>query len=142
MTENRGRPQFEPTAAQRLRVERLKAFGKTNAFIAASIGIERHALARHFAEELTSGRAKQYGETVDGLFKKARAGNVAALKHCEMLIREADGGEQLQKYERIGKKEMARRELEAAPAGQGTSWEELLTPVERAAAELDKKSRH
>ena len=115
-----GRPQFQPTKAQRRAIEQMSSVGEPASTMATAIGVDRKTLAKSFAAELLVGRAKRRREVIDLLFRAARAGNVSALKKLELMtaITPPPVGP------RIGKKERAEAEVEGADVG--TSWGHLL----------------
>ena len=52
-----GRPEYKPTDDQRAAVRSMKADGKSNAAIAAAVGISPNTLRKHFAAELKAAPA-------------------------------------------------------------------------------------
>lgn len=75
-----GRPEFEPTDAERKQVEALSGYGLPIDQIAVLVrdGIHVETLRKHFATELVSGKAKANGQVGKTLFQKVMAGDTAA----------------------------------------------------------------
>ena len=75
-----GRPEFEPTAAERKQVEALSGYGLPIEQIAVLVreGIHVDTLRSHFATELISGKAKANGQVGKTLFQKVMAGDTTA----------------------------------------------------------------
>lgn len=106
-----GRPEFNPSDAQRKRVSILAAGGMAHEQIAAAIGISRTTLLKHFDGELTKGAADRKAEVLDALFKAAKKGNVAAQK---AFLQRADGEVKSGRTGHLGKKEQAAAAAEEA----------------------------
>jgi hypothetical protein len=138
MTERkRGRPAFKPTQLHRRKVEQYTACGMSHDGIAKALGISDETLRKHFAEELSSGKAKRRAEVVDILFAAARKGNVAAAKTLEQMTgkslalaefmgHDKPASRPVEKSRRLGKKEQAAQD--ALEAGVGTEWGTDLLP--------------
>jgi hypothetical protein len=75
-----GRPEFEPTDAERKQVEALSGYGLPIDQIAVLVrdGIHVETLRKHFATELLSGKAKANGQVGKTLFQKVMAGDTTA----------------------------------------------------------------
>lgn len=124
MTEKRtrGRPPFKPTTAHRKTVEQMRYCGEPIAVIARAVGIDEDTLKKHFAEELADGHAKRRREVIGLMFTSARNGNVSAQKRLEEMgagldkVREAP---QEPAAQRVGKKEAAKADADAAVAAGG-----------------------
>lgn len=112
-----GRPEFQPTAAQRKRVAILAAGGMAHEQIAAALRISRTTLLKHFDEELTKGAADRKAEVLDALFRAAKKGNVAAQK---AFLQRAEGIAPTGKSAALGKKAQAEAAAQeaAAPGGK------------------------
>lgn len=76
-----GRPEFEPTDAERKQVEALSGYGLPIDQIAVLVrdGINVDTLRAHFQTELVSGKAKANGQVGKTLFQKAMGGDTAAM---------------------------------------------------------------
>ena len=75
-----GRPEFEPTDAERKQVEALSGYGLPIDQIAVLVrdGIHVETQRKHFATELVSGKAKANGQVGKTLFQKVMAGDTTA----------------------------------------------------------------
>ena len=75
-----GRPEFEPTDAERKQVEALSGYGLPIEQIAVLVrnGIDTDTLRKHFSTELVSGKAKANGQVGKTLFQKVMAGDTTA----------------------------------------------------------------
>ena len=75
-----GRPEFEPTDAERKQVEALSGYGLPIEQIAVLVrdGIHVDTLRSHFGTELVSGKAKANGQVGKTLFQKVMAGDTTA----------------------------------------------------------------
>jgi hypothetical protein len=75
-----GRPEFQPTDAERKQVEALSGYGLPIEQIAILVrdGIHVDTLRAHFATELVSGKAKANGQVGKTLFQKVMAGDTTA----------------------------------------------------------------
>lgn len=144
----RGRPPFQPTAAQRDRVKTCAAAGMPHDELALGLGIDANTLRKHFQYELGQGALNRKQEAMDALWKLAKRGNVSALKTYINKIEEYDAtlipppppritdeealaaekGEA--KPEKLGKKEQA--DADAVTAGNNTEWADLLPSNARA----------
>ena len=76
-----GRPAFEPTDAERKQVEAMSGYGLPIEQIAILVrgGIDTDTLRKHFATELTAGKAKANSGVGRTLFQKAMGGDTAAM---------------------------------------------------------------
>jgi hypothetical protein len=76
-----GRPEFQPTNAERKQVEALSGYGLPIDQIGALVrdGIHVDTLRAHFATELLSGKAKANGQVGKTLFQKAMGGDTSAM---------------------------------------------------------------
>lgn len=128
-----GRPHFKPTRAQRTSVERMRAVGDALDTIARALGIDRNTLSKHFAEEISTGAARQRLKSVNWVFDGASKGNAALVRRAEEMTRAAAAeiGEQEQpaapKPAKPGKREVQHKD--ALAAGQGSEWAEDLEPL-------------
>ncbi|WBU27575.1 hypothetical protein OOZ54_12810 [Rhodopseudomonas palustris] len=134
-----GRPEFEPTAEQRERVEILVGGGMSKEDIAAAMLVAVNTLKKHFAKELKIGRSKRRAEVLEAMFNSAKGGNVSAQKAYIQLNALADADEAVQnpkahkpapKSARIykGKKEIAQEEA-LSVGGAGSDWGTDLDPT-------------
>lgn len=121
-----GRPQFNPTAEQRSDVELMAADGTSIDCIAAIIGIQKQTLAKHFADEISLGRARKRLHYLKSLEKQSDGGNASATK--TLLAMTDLVPERAAKQEKLGKKEIAKA---AAEGASGTTWDELLAPADQ-----------
>lgn len=78
--EGAGRPEFEPTDAERKQVEALSGYGLPIDQIGALIrdGISVDTLRAHFSSELVSGKSKANAKVGQTLFQKVMAGDTTA----------------------------------------------------------------
>jgi hypothetical protein len=78
--ENAGRPEFEPTDAERKKVEALSGYGLPIDQIAVLVrdGIHVETLRKHFSIELVSGKSKANAQVGKTLFQKVMAGDTTA----------------------------------------------------------------
>jgi hypothetical protein len=76
-----GRPEFEPTDAERKQVEALSGYGLPIDQIAVLVrnGIHVDTLRAHFGAELVTGKGKANGQIGKTLFQKAMGGDTAAM---------------------------------------------------------------
>jgi hypothetical protein len=119
----RGRPEFKATRAMRREVEQMVAVGMSEDDVARAIGCATPTLAKHFAEELATGRAKKRAEVIKLLFKTARKGNVSAQKKLEAMTG-AGAGAAAAPQAKLGKKEEA--ELAALNPDTSSTMGELM----------------
>lgn len=79
--EGAGRMAFEPTDAERKQVEAMSGYGLPIEQIAILVrgGIDTDTLRKHFATELTAGKAKANSGVGRTLFQKAMGGDTAAM---------------------------------------------------------------
>lgn len=75
-----GRKPFEPTDHERKQVEALAGYGVPIEQIAVLVrdGIDADTLRKHFAKELTAGKAKANAQVGKTLFQKAMSGDTTA----------------------------------------------------------------
>lgn len=78
--EGAGRKPFEPTENERKQVEAMSGYGLPIEQIAVLVrdGIDADTLRKHFAQELTSGKAKANAQVGKTLFQKVMAGDTTA----------------------------------------------------------------
>jgi transposase-like protein len=126
-----GRPEFQPTAELRDKVELLRACGMSVEDIARAIGIARTTLEKHFSEELQMGPARKRAEFMGWLTESAKKGNVSAQKKLIELVDAKAAREEREEFldaasvkTKVGKKEQAA--IDAQTAGDGTGWERYL----------------
>lgn len=76
-----GRPEFEPTDAERKQVEAMSGYGLPIDQIAILVrdGIHIDTLRKHFATELVAGKAKANSGVGRTLFQKAMDGDTTAM---------------------------------------------------------------
>ena len=76
-----GRPEFEPTDAERKQVEAMAGYGVPQDKIATLVrdGINKTTLIKHFRAELDRGIAMADVQISKTLFQQATSGNTAAL---------------------------------------------------------------
>lgn len=121
--------QTGPTKADRRRVEVAAGGGMPHDEIATALGISVGDLRSAYDYELSVGAHRRRLDVMQGLYKEAKSGNVAAAKkYLEHQVRMAapplEPPAEKPKPEKIGKKEQRNRD--AVVAGQGTEWEDLL----------------
>ena len=99
--------------------------GETMDDIASVIGIAENTLRKHFADEISTAKAKMRAHILGLLFKSADNGNVSAQKYLERLTAMTPTRAKIEpKQPPIGKKEAA---LQAAKAPvTATGWKDLL----------------
>lgn len=127
-----GRPEFEPTLANRNAVRLMRADGWTVDRIARRIGVSANTLRKHFAEELSDGSDIVRLQALEDLRRASSKGKVAASNALLKLSGlepppppPPPGHDEKPEPEKLGKKESARRA--ALTAEQGTTWHELMT---------------
>jgi hypothetical protein len=120
---NMARPTFKPTQAQRKRVAIAAGAGMSHEEIAIGLQIARGTLEKHFESELSVGAYSKRMDTLEAMFKTAKAGNVAAQKAYLALTPRVSAPPE-RKVPKRGKKEQA--QVDAATAHVGNDWEELL----------------
>lgn len=133
----RGRPPYAATEKDRNKVKLLLALGWANARVAAAIPVSEATLKRYFRAELKE--RDQMRDRLDArrfeiAMEQANAGNIAALKELAKMLDRSDlmragqrmdqpaAGKPKAKIERLGKKEQAQRDAEAAAAGGDDEW--------------------
>lgn len=125
----RGRPEYKPTGAVRLKVSIAAGGGMPHEEIAIGLGISRNTLEKHFQHELSVGANERRLEVLEAMHKAATKrgkGNVAAQK-AYLAMTPAAVAPPLPKEpkpEPLGKKEQAN--VDAKTAQEGTAWSELL----------------
>lgn len=87
------RPAFAATAEQRRDVVRLKAAGRSDERIAASLGIARNTLLVHFADELEHGGDIKLERLLEYAWRSARKGNAGAFRWLGNRMDKARAGE-------------------------------------------------
>jgi hypothetical protein len=120
---NMARPTFKPTAPMRKRVAESAGAGMSHEEIAIGLQIARGTLEKHFERELSVGAYAKRMDTIQAMFKTAKAGNVAAQKAYLALTPRASAPP-LPKAPRKGKKEQANDDAQVAQ--KGTDWDNLL----------------
>lgn len=105
-----GRPSWQPTRKHRDDCKLYVATGMSEADIARVFGVSHMTLRKHLSEELQNGRAEKRAEVIGYLQKSAKAGNVSAQKHLEMMTGAVASSreEMARKMPALGKKEQAR----------------------------------
>jgi len=76
----RGRPEWNPTKAQRHQISVLAGGGMPQDAIALLMGVSTPTLQKHCGQELTVGALQRRAEVMDAMFKAGKKGNVAAAK--------------------------------------------------------------
>lgn len=111
----------------------MRACGDSEDLIARALGVDRHTLAKHCADELLNGWARRRREVLDALFEGAKDGNASLIKRAEEMTRLTGAKEEAQDPARrsvavpkLGKKEILRQE--ALVAGAGNEWGDDLKP--------------
>ncbi|MFC3163071.1 AraC family transcriptional regulator [Ciceribacter thiooxidans] len=138
----RGRPPYEATEKDRNKVKLLLALGWSNERIGNAIGRSAATVKRYFRAELKERDAMRDrfdARRFEIAMEQANAGNVAALKELGKMVersdtmlidarlRQAQGDRKQDKEEKqLGKKE--KQKLEAATAGEGSTWGNDLLP--------------
>jgi hypothetical protein len=76
-----GQPPFQPTDSERKQVEAMSGYGLPIEQIAILVrnGIDADTLRKHFATELTAGKAKANSGVGRTLFQKAMSGDTTAM---------------------------------------------------------------
>jgi len=125
-TRPQGRPEWEPTKAQRRKIAIAAGGGMSHAAIAQAMGISKVTLEKHCHEELTTGAHQKRVEALQALHAAARRGSVAAVKAYLLLAPDPmfPTDPAPEKPEPMGKKE--RQQAEAVGAAVGTDWAALL----------------
>lgn len=137
----RGRPAHQPTQKLRNKVMALLALGWSNERIANAIHCSVPTLKRYYFSELK--RRSMQRDRLDAwrfeqALEQAKAGNVGAQRLLDQLIEKNDRKlqaarmrdfQEKPKQEKLGKKEMERRQAEKIAKGDGTEdWDDLLKP--------------
>lgn len=140
----RGRPEWEPTTAQRRQIAIWAGAGMSLEAMASALGISIPTLRKHCATELSTGANQRRAEVLESLFRQAKKGSVTAAKAYlaavpEFVVPPGAGSElpdgssaapapapaapqALAKP--LGKKEQANRD--AVTAHEGTEWADVL----------------
>jgi hypothetical protein len=126
------RKAFRPTAAQRLDCETMVAAGSTPADIAAVLGISIHALQRHFASELTHGRARAKARAMATMRAASASGHVPATRFIAKQISKAEWQEAQpvadpSKPHQMPLSPSRRRTWQAMWGHRNTSWQNLVS---------------
>lgn len=124
----RGRPAHVPTDEKRRLVIQLLAFDWSPERISAALCITPPTLRKHYFRQLAAkaeARSRVEGRLLAALMAEAEAGNVAAIdKYFKRFDRhDLAHVAKPEREEKLGKKEMARRD---AKASTPSSWGELL----------------
>lgn len=122
-----GRPEWNPTKAQRRQVSIAAAGGMTQEQIAIAMDVSLPTLIKHCRYELTQGAYQKRLEIVQCMYQAAKKGNVSAQKSYIALLPDPvfPTSAEPDKPEPVGKKE--RQQAEAAGAHVGSEWEDLLS---------------
>lgn len=131
-----GRPAWSPTPVVRRMVRNAAATGMSHEEIAIALGVHRHTLEKHCADDLAGGALKRQMEFRDALARAGLGGNVSALKQLlTMNPTLAAPAVEPEKPDKVGKK--AQANLDAATAPAGTDWGDLIggnvTPLRKPA---------
>ena len=102
-----GRPAHEPTAATRGAVESMVAYGIPQVDIAASIGITKPTLRKHYADEIATAATKANARVAQTLYKIATDPNHKSCAASAMFWAKT----------RMGWRETDRMELTGADGG-------------------------
>lgn len=129
-----GRKSFTPTPDQRRRVMDLSAAGKSADAIARIIGVSEPTLRKHFAVEIETGADRVEAEIIETMLRKARAGNVGALKEAHAMLAQARldrlerelGPQSPPRREAPGKK--AQADIDAGEVLASGGWADVLRP--------------
>lgn len=139
----RGRPEWEPTAAQRRQIAIWAGAGMSLEAMASALGISTPTLRKHCATELSTGANQRRAEVLESLFRQAKKGSVTAAKAYlaaspEFVVPPGAGSEipvgssatpapsviPQTPAKPLGKKEQANRD--AVTAHEGTPWAGVL----------------
>ncbi len=137
----RGRPAHQPTQKLRNKVMTLLALGWSNERIANAIHCSVPTLKRYYFSELKR-RAIQRDRLdawrIEQTIEQAKEGNVGAQRLLDQLIEKNDKKVQAARLrdiqseprpERLGKKEIERRQAEKIASGDSSDdWDDLLKP--------------
>ena len=118
-----GRPEFQPTAAQREQVKAMAAYGVPREDIARVVGCSPPTLAKHFWQELETASIEANAKVAQSLFRKAVEGTGKESVTAAIFWLKCRAGWRDVSTE-PGKKEQA--EEYAKTAHRGTDWEGLL----------------
>lgn len=131
----RGRPPHVPTQRNRNKVMLLLGVGWPDRRIAASLGITKATLQKHYFRELrerNEARARLEGARIQMVFEAAAKGNVGAMKQLGQLIDTLGASIPTRpeasepKPEKMGKKAAA--DKAAQSAHEQSSWAGVLDP--------------
>lgn len=117
----RGRPPHVPDVKKRSKVMLLLAIGRTDAQIAAALGISEPTLKKHYFRELKSkeeARFRVEGASLLKLYELVEAGNMAAIREMNKVLAKASAADphferraaanaQPGREQKLGKKELA-----------------------------------
>lgn len=140
----RGRPEWEPTTAQRRQIAIWAGAGMRLEDMASALGISTPTLRKHCATELSTGANQRRAEILESLFRQAKKGSVTAAKAYlaaspEFVVPPGAGSElpdgssaapapaaaaSQTVAKPLGKKEQANRD--AVTAHEGTQWADVL----------------
>jgi hypothetical protein len=133
----RGRPQHIPTQENRNKVSMLLAMGRSNERIANALNVTLPTLRKHYFSELKfrdTARDRLDARLAMTLWGQFQGGNTGAGREFIRLLERNDmafgqrgapaPAVEVEKAEKLGKKERADRE--AQTAHQGTDWNKLL----------------
>lgn len=129
MKEKPGRPEFQPTAAQRAQVKAMAAYGVPQFDIGKVVGCSDATLRKHFWQELETAAAEANAKVAQTLFRTATEGTgKEAVTACIFWLKCRAGWRDVSGEP--GKKEIAQEA--ASTAGQGTDWgNDLAGPAVR-----------
>ena len=123
-----GRPEHRPSLKDRRVVTLLAGLGVSQEAIAATLGVAKKTMAKHYHEELRDGAAKVEAQLVGNLFRMAGGDGPVALRACVFLLGCRFGWSIYappRPAEMLGKKEALQRDVEDGP-DEGTEWADLL----------------
>jgi predicted transcriptional regulator len=141
-----GRPEHVPTDENRNKIMMMLVFGKTNAEIAKALGLSQPTLRKHYLQQLSQRKVARLQLDMQlwaALYEKAVAGDVGANKELAKRVDRHDIAELASsfgadtsrrretapKQEKLGKKEQALRDAEAAAAESGDWGDDLIPGV-------------
>lgn len=135
---SRGRPRYEPKAAQTVMVRNLLSVGESHDAIGTLLGISQPVFRSRFAAEISDARLRLRAAFLAVVFEKALDGNASMLKLAMDLTAEAEEAKPYElpksqpegeapaepKPEKLGKKE--RQALAAANPDVSTPMGEMM----------------